>query len=87
MATLDRRHALTRVLGPSAAGAQAEGNNGCASHPGGVALGTLERAFGLVVFEVAGAELAREFMQIDPAIMAGAMSATLHRHSVAQQRK
>jgi hypothetical protein len=53
----------------------------------GGALGTLERAFGLVVFEVAGAELAREFMQIDPAIMAGAMSATLHRHSVAQQRK
>ena len=53
----------------------------------GRALGTLERAFGLVVFEVAGAELAREFMQIDPAIMAGAMSATLHRHSVAQQRK
>jgi hypothetical protein len=49
--------------------------------------GMLERAFGHVVFEVAGAELARGFMQIDPAIMAGAMSATLHRHSVAQQRK
>jgi hypothetical protein len=49
--------------------------------------GPLERAFGLVVFEMAGAGLAREFMQSDPAIMAGAMSATLHRHSVAQQRK
>jgi hypothetical protein len=49
--------------------------------------GPLERAFGLVVFDVAGAELAREFMQSDPAIMVGAMSATLHRRSVAQHRK
>jgi hypothetical protein len=47
----------------------------------------LERTFGLVDFEASNAEVAREIMQSDPAIMAGAMSATPHPYSVALQRK
>jgi hypothetical protein len=47
----------------------------------------LERTFGLVDFEASNAEVAREIMQSDPTVMAGAMWATPHPNSVALQRK
>lgn len=47
----------------------------------------LPKTFGLVVFEAADDTAAREFMESDPAIAAGVMSATLHPYSVALLRK
>ena len=47
----------------------------------------LDRTFGLVIFEADSEAAAREFMQSDPVIIAGLMTATLHRYAVALQRK
>jgi uncharacterized protein YciI len=48
---------------------------------------TLERTFGLVVFEAEDEAAARQFMESDPAVAAGIMSATLHPYAVALLRK
>jgi uncharacterized protein YciI len=47
----------------------------------------LDKTFGLVVFEAENEAQARAFMEADPAVVAGVMSATLHPYSVALQRK
>jgi uncharacterized protein YciI len=47
----------------------------------------LDTTFGLVVFEAASEEAARQFMESDPAVVAGVMSATLHPYALALQRK
>ncbi|MGB7737853.1 MAG: YciI family protein [Steroidobacteraceae bacterium] len=47
----------------------------------------LDTTFGLVVFEAASDEAARQFMESDPAVVAGVMSATLHPYALALQRK
>jgi uncharacterized protein len=48
---------------------------------------SLDKTFGLVVFEAESDAAARAFMDADPAIVAGVMTATLHPYSVALQRK
>jgi uncharacterized protein len=47
----------------------------------------LAQTFGLVVFEADDEAAARRFMEADPAVAAGLMSATLHPYSVALLRK
>lgn len=47
----------------------------------------LDKTFGLVVFEADNEKAARAFMEADPAVVAGVMTATLHPYSVALQRK
>jgi uncharacterized protein YciI len=47
----------------------------------------LDKTFGLVVFEADSEAAARSFMEADPAVVAGVMTATLHPYSVALQRK
>lgn len=47
----------------------------------------LDKTFGLVVFEAENEKAARAFMEADPAVVAGVMTATLHPYSVALQRK
>lgn len=47
----------------------------------------LDKTFGLVVFEAENEAAARAFMEADPAVVAGVMTATLHPYSVALQRK
>jgi uncharacterized protein YciI len=47
----------------------------------------LDTTFGLVVFEAASDAAARQFMESDPAVVAGVMTATLHPYSLALQRK
>ena len=47
----------------------------------------LDKTFGLVVFEAENEAAAKAFMDADPAVAAGVMSATLHPYSVALQRK
>lgn len=47
----------------------------------------LDKTFGLVVFEAENDKAARAFMEADPAVVAGVMTATLHPYSVALQRK
>jgi uncharacterized protein len=46
----------------------------------------LDVTFGLVVFEAESAEAARQFMETDPAVAAGVMTATLHPYALALQR-
>jgi len=46
-----------------------------------------DRTFGLVIFEAESEDAARAFMEADPAIVAGVMTATLHRYSVALLRE
>lgn len=48
---------------------------------------SLDKTFGLVVFEAESDAAARAFMDADPAIAAGVMTATLHPYAVALQRK
>jgi uncharacterized protein len=48
---------------------------------------SLAATFGIVIFEADNADAAREFMEADPAVVAGLMSATLHPYAVALQRK
>ncbi|MCC6070444.1 YciI family protein [Massilia sp. GCM10020059] len=47
----------------------------------------MDKTFGLVVFEADDEKAARAFMEADPAVVAGVMTATLHPYSVALQRK
>jgi len=47
----------------------------------------LDRTFGIVVFEAADADEARRFMEGDPAVEAGLMTATLHPYFVAVPRR
>jgi uncharacterized protein YciI len=47
----------------------------------------LDKTFGLVVFEADSEAAAKAFMEADPAVVAGVMTATLHPYSVALQRK
>jgi uncharacterized protein YciI len=47
----------------------------------------LDKTFGLVVFEAQDEKAAKAFMEADPAVVAGVMTATLHPYSVALQRK
>ncbi|HVE48339.1 MAG TPA: YciI family protein [Casimicrobiaceae bacterium] len=47
----------------------------------------LDKTFGLVVFEADDEAAARQFMESDPAVAAGVMSATLHPYVLALQRK
>lgn len=47
----------------------------------------LGSTFGLVVFEAENEAEARRFMEADPAVEAGVMSATLHPYALALQRK
>ncbi len=46
-----------------------------------------EKTFGLVVFEAADLAAARTFMEGDPAVVAGVMTATVHPYAVALLRK
>ena len=46
-----------------------------------------DRTFGLVIFAAESEDAARAFMQSDPAVVAGVMTATLHPYSIALQRK
>jgi uncharacterized protein YciI len=47
----------------------------------------LDKTFGIVIFEADNEEAARAFMNADPAVEAGVMTATLHPYSIALQRK
>jgi len=47
----------------------------------------LDKTFGLVIFEADSETAARTFMESDPAVIAGLMTATLHPYEVALQRK
>ncbi|NRF69008.1 hypothetical protein HLB44_18605 [Aquincola sp. S2] len=47
----------------------------------------LDATFGLVIFEAEDEKVARQFMETDPAVAAGVMSATLHPYVLALQRK
>lgn len=47
----------------------------------------LDKTFGLVVFEADTEAAAKTFMESDPAVVAGVMTATLHPYAVALQRK
>jgi uncharacterized protein len=46
-----------------------------------------DKTFGIAVFEANDEATAREFMESDPAVVAGLMTAELHPFSVALQRK
>jgi uncharacterized protein YciI len=48
---------------------------------------SLDKTFGLVIFEADSEAAASEFMRSDPAVSAGLMTATLHPYAVALQRK
>jgi uncharacterized protein YciI len=54
---------------------------------GGRTTEPLDKTFGLVIFEAADEAAAKAFMEADPAVQAGVMTATLHPYSVAMQRK
>ena len=53
----------------------------------GRTLEPLAATFGLVIFEAESESAARTFMQSDPAVEAGLMTATLHPYAVALQRQ
>lgn len=46
-----------------------------------------DKTFGIAVFEATDEEAARKFMESDPAVVAGLMTAELHPFAVALQRK
>ena len=48
---------------------------------------TGDKAFGIAIFEAANENAAREFMNADPAVVAGVMTAELHPFGVALERK
>ena len=48
---------------------------------------SLDKTFGMVVFEADSEAQAKAFMEGDPAVVAGVMTATLHPFSVVLQRK
>ena len=46
-----------------------------------------DKTFGIAIFQAKDEEAARKFMESDPAVVAGLMTAELHPFSVALQRK
>jgi uncharacterized protein YciI len=46
-----------------------------------------DKTFGIAIFEAANEKAARSFMESDPAVVAGLMTAELHPFAVALQRK
>jgi len=46
-----------------------------------------DRTFGIAIFEASSEAVARKFMESDPAVQAGIMTAELHPFSVALERK
>lgn len=46
-----------------------------------------DKTFGLVIFEAMDDAAAQHFMESDPSVVAGVMTATLHPYTVALQRK
>jgi uncharacterized protein YciI len=54
---------------------------------GGRTTEAMDKTFGLVIFEAANDDAAKAFMDADPAIKSGLMTATLHPYTVAMQRK
>jgi len=46
-----------------------------------------DKTFGIVIFEASDEAAAQKFMETDPAVVAGVMTAELHRFSVVFQRK
>ncbi len=48
---------------------------------------SFDKTFGLVIYEAESEAAARAFMESDPAVAAGVMTATLHPYSIALQRK
>jgi uncharacterized protein YciI len=46
-----------------------------------------EKTFGIAIFQAADENAAREFMNADPAVMAGVMTAELHPFAVVLERK
>jgi uncharacterized protein len=46
-----------------------------------------DKTFGIVIFEAESEDAARKFMEDDPAVKAGVMTATLHPYAVALERK
>jgi uncharacterized protein len=46
-----------------------------------------DKTFGIAIFEAKGEEAARKFMESDPAVVAGLMTAELHPFSIALERK
>ena len=46
-----------------------------------------DKTFGIAVFEAADEDAAKKFMQEDPAVVAGLMTAELHPFAIALQRK
>jgi len=48
---------------------------------------TGDKTFGIAIFEAADEAAARKFMEEDPAVVAGVMTAELHPFSVVLQRK
>ena len=48
---------------------------------------SFDNTFGLVIYEAESEAAARAFMESDPAVAAGVMTATLHPYSIALQRK
>lgn len=46
-----------------------------------------DRTFGLVIFEAPDEAAARQFMESDPAVVGGLMTATLHPYAIALQRR
>jgi uncharacterized protein YciI len=46
-----------------------------------------DKTLGLVIFEAVDDAAAQQFMESDPAVVAGVMTATLHPYAVALQRK
>lgn len=47
----------------------------------------LDKTFGMVIFDAESEAAAKAFMNSDPAVVGGVMTATLHPYSVALQRK
>jgi uncharacterized protein YciI len=45
-----------------------------------------DQTFGLVIFEAVDEAAARQFMESDPSVVAGVMTATLHPYAIALQR-
>ena len=46
-----------------------------------------DKTFGIAIFEAADEAAAQKFMEVDPAVAAGVMTAELHQFSVVLQRK
>ena len=59
----------------------------CASFRGYMRIQPGQEKFGIAIFEAPDEDAARKFMQEDPAVAGGLMTAELHPFAVALQRK